>query len=94
MSYREVARKLRCNYWTANKWCKRFGYHSEDGRKNGHERVAALLLDFAGVDWRKSNQAISNERGQTREWIRQVRQTLGKKKVESRGRKKTLTNSR
>jgi len=90
LTYRAAAKTLGMPYMLCRKQLIKVGYIAKDGRGNGVARRQALLREFAGVDWRKSNIGLALELGKSREWIRQVRNLLNQPRVEARGRKKKL----
>ena len=88
LTYRAAAKSLGMPYMLCRKQLLKVGYIAKDGRGNSVARRQALLREFAGVDWRKSNIGLALELGKSREWIRQVRNIIGAPPVESRGRKR------
>ncbi len=87
LSYVQAAEKLGQSYSVTRKWLIIFKYRRVDGRGNSMVRRNAMLNEYSGIDWRKSNVLLALECGKTRERMRQVRCLLRKPKIEARGRK-------
>ena len=60
-------------------------YRALDGRRFGQRKNRKLVLEK--VNWKLPNSEIAESFGVSRERVRQIRQKLGKKAVENRGRK-------
>ncbi len=86
-TYEEAAALLGQSYHMTRYWMIRFGKKAR--RKNNGLRPETRRL-CKKADWSKSNIVIAAEFGVTRERIRQIRERIGKPKVEARGRRKLI----
>ena len=85
LTFSEAAKRLGLPYQATRQAIIRYRYPAVDGRRYGQRRVRRMVPE--SIDWRKSNIQIARELLVSRERVRIVRKALGKKRVESRGRK-------
>ena len=79
LSQQAAATHLKVKPCTARLWMKRYGYHSQDGRKTSwtpQRRILSQTLRPDKVDWSESNINIARMYNVSRERVRQVRNRL------------------
>ena len=86
LSLGELARRTGMDYQKARRIAHAAKYRFTDGRSFAQNR--RRLLDPDKVDWRQPNIDIARSFGVSRERVRKLRQDLGKRLVECRGRRK------
>jgi len=80
----EVAKKLNQPYNVTRSWLIKNNYKGRNGYK---ARRQDLIARYSVLDWSQSNQTLALQTGTSREYMRQVREIFGYKKVEARGAK-------
>jgi hypothetical protein len=85
LTFREAASRLGQNYNSTRLAIHRYKYRAVDGRR--FSQIVKRKIKVEAIDWRRSNIEIARELRCSRERVRQLRSSLGKPFVESRGRK-------
>lgn len=88
LTFSQAANMLLMPYTTVRLNLKRHGYKNRDGRNLRYVfRPAHSKVAWHDVDWTLSNVALSKKYRTSREYVRRMRNRLGKPFVESRGNK-------
>ena len=87
LTFTEAAARLGQDYNATRLAIHKYGYAAVDGRR--YSQMPRRKIRVEDIDWSKSNIQIARELLASRERVRQLRKSNGKRFVESRGRKST-----